>query len=264
MGLDIYLYRYNDYKKTKELTDTFSQRKKEIWNGNDEDEKYNLLSEEQKEKIREEIKTMALSLGLDKWGSPINGMESIELPSSKYPDHLFKIGYFRSSYNEGGIQRILRNLDLPTLDDVFDQTSDDYEFQPNWEKSLERINDLIEKFKSAGAYRVSHVSKNIFGGGPKITTEKEALNVFLEELERNKDTEYNYSNAKGVFSFHEPTKVLAMIPGTFELLGQHECIYVVTQSDNEWYIQALEIVKETIEYVLSQENKEQYYLHWSG
>jgi hypothetical protein len=55
-----------------------------------------------------------------------------------------------------------------------------------------------------------------------------------------------------------------MIPGIQTVLGTRPCIYVVTESDNTWYLQALEVVRETIEFVLSQEDKELYYLHWSG
>jgi len=55
-----------------------------------------------------------------------------------------------------------------------------------------------------------------------------------------------------------------MIQGKEKIFGERDCVYVVTESDNSWYLQALEIVRETIEYVLSRENKEQYYLHWSG
>jgi hypothetical protein len=88
----------------------------------------------------------------------------------------------------------------------------------------------------------------------------------MEELSKKKqgDEGYNYSNSNGEFSFHEPQKVLAMIPGTYKIFNEQPCVYVVTESDNSWYIQALEIIRDTIKYVLSKENKEQYYLHWSG
>ena len=74
--------------------------------------------------------------------------------------------------------------------------------------------------------------------------------------------DYGYSNINGDFYFNEPQKVLAIIPGKQVLLGERDCVYVVTESDNTWYNNALEIVKETIEYVLSQENKEQYYFEY--
>jgi len=270
MGLDIYLYRYDDYNKTKELTDEYNRRQKEIWDGNDEDEKYNLLTDEQKDEYRNKIHEMAISLGLDKWGDHVDGKERCEFDSIYYPDHLFKVGYFRSSYNEGGIERILRNLGLPTMNDIFEH-NDEYHFQPNWERSLINLKNLIDEFKKKGAYRVHCVSKNIFQE-PTINSEKEALGAFINELEQEKekrekypDSErFNYSNIVGEFMFNEPTKVLAFIPGKQDLFGKRDCVYVVTESDNTWYLQALEIIQETIEWVLSKENKEQYYLHWSG
>lgn len=56
----------------------------------------------------------------------------------------------------------------------------------------------------------------------------------------------------------------SMIPGKSTLLRERDCIYVVTESDNSWYEQALVIIKATCEHVLAQDDKEKYYLHWSG
>jgi hypothetical protein len=264
MGLDIYLEKYDDFNKTKELEEKFRIGETEIWEGNDDDENYKLLTEEQKEQYREKVKNFAESLGLDKWGSDKKGRETIELDSVKFPDHYFKIGYFRSSYNEGGIQRILRNLNLPTLDYIFDRENDEYEFQPNWNLALERVREVREKLSQAGNYRCFSASANIFASDNTIKSEGDAIKTFLEEVNRESRSDYNYSNAKGDFFIHEPLKVLALIPGTNKILRERDCVYVITESDNTWYINALDIVEETIEYVLSRENKEQYYLHWSG
>lgn len=267
MGLDIYLYRYNDFNKTQEVEQKYRDYSKEVWDGNDDGEKYDKLSEAQKDEYRAKESAFAKSLGLDRWGYDVTNKECIEINSEKYPDHYFKVGYFRSSYNEGGIQRILRNLGLPDLNDVFNRKNESYEFQPNWESALFNVKSLIEKFKEKGNYRVHHVASNMFNSEPsKIRTEKDALDVFLNEVEKHKDDKekYNYSNSTGEFSFSEPMKVLAMIPGSYKIFHDRECIYVITEGENEWYINALEIVQETIEYVLSKENKDQYYLHWSG
>jgi hypothetical protein len=267
MGLDIYLYRYDDYNKTQELEKKFQDFEKEAWEGNDKDGKYELLTEEQKEGYQKKCNDFASSIGLDKYGLDKTGTEKIEINSEKYPDHYFKIGYFRSSYNEGGIERILRNLGLPTMKDVFTHNEDEYNFQPNWEQALVNVKSLIGEFKKMGSYRVHHVEPNMFRTeAPKIKSEKEALDLFLGEVEKTngQKEKYNYSNSDGEFSFAEPMKVLAMIPGTYRIFNDRECVYVVTESDNTWYINALEIVQDTIEYVLSKENKEQYYLHWSG
>ena len=270
MGLDIYFYRYDDFKKTQELEEKYRELTKDVWEGNDVDEKYDLLTQEQKDNYRAKEKEISTSLGLDISGTHEDGREKIEFNSKLYPEHMFKIGYFRSSYNEGGIQKILYNLGLMTIDEIFNHQNE-YHFQPDWETSLKRVNETIDLFKLKGPYRVSKVTNNIFTQST-IKTSKEAMDVFLSELLKESEIfdkhpnygRYNYSNSVGEFSVAEPRKVLAMIPGTTKLFNERECVYVITESDNTWYIQALEIVKETIEYILSLKNREQYYLHWSA
>jgi hypothetical protein len=262
MGLDIYLYRYDNYEKTRELEVKYNDFSTKTWEDAGE---YNSLTQEQKDEISQKVKDYSLSLGLDKWGSDETTREQIEEPHPLYPDHYFKIGYFRSSYNAGGIERILRNLGLPTMNDIFKHEGEDYHFQPNWEESLVRCEEVIQMLIEKGPYRVHHVSNNMFNQ-PKIHSEKQALDIFIEELNKRKPgvEGYNYSNINGEFLFHEPMKVLSMIPGTYEIFNKQPCVYVITESDNTWYIQALEIVRDTIKYVLSRDNREQYYLHWSG
>lgn len=263
MGLDIYLYRYDNFEDTQRREREHSEFSEKNW-ASTEGREYESLTEEEKNEIRRKDKENAASLGLDDWGSDKEKKEQIELPSEKYPDHYFKIGYFRSSYNSGGIERILRNMGLPTLSDVFNRHGDEYEFQPNWKESLEAINGLISLFIGKGAYRVNSVSANMFRDS-EVKSEERALEIFLEQMRKAGETpEYNYSNSDGEFYLHEPIKVIAMIPGKENLFGERDCVYVVTESDNTWYLQALEIVRDTIEYVLSRENQEQYYLHWSG
>jgi hypothetical protein len=266
MGLDIYLYRYDNFERNRELEENYESYSEKLWA---EAGEYENLTQEQKDEIRSKLKEYALPLGLDEWGSCDDGVDMIEETHPDYPDHYFKIGYFRSSYNEGGIERILRNLGLSTLHDIFNyESGDEYYFQPNWEESLVRCEETIELFRQKGGYRVHHVSGNIFKQ-PDVHSEKDALDIFLEELEKERPTRndgerYNYSNSRGEFNMAEPIKVLAFIPGTYKIFNSQPCVYVVTESDNTWYINALEIVRDTIKYVLSKENKEQYYLHWSG
>jgi hypothetical protein len=262
MGLDIYLYKYENFEETTQKEKLHRNFDEKLWEGLD----YNSLSQEEKDNIRNKSKEHAKSLGLDEWGSDEKSKNRVETNPSKYPDHYFKIGYFRSSYNDSGIERILGNLDLPTLRDIFDYEEEKNIFQPNWENSLKNINSLIEDFSMKGPYRVHDVSPNLFRD-PDVNSEKEALEVFIHELSREKgeDPEMNsYTNVKGEFYLSEPLKVVAMIPGTSKLLGQRPCTYIVTESDNTWYSQALEIVRDTIQFVLDQEDKEKYYLHWSG
>lgn len=260
MGLDIYLYKYEDFNKSRALEKQYRDFEERAWA---EVGEYDNLTEDQKKAVSDKCRAFELELGLSKWGE--GPKELIELDHPDHPDHMFKIGYFRSSYNGGGIERVLKNLGLPTLCDIFQTDGQTYHLQPDWSASLERCKDAIEKLKAAGAYRVNHVSANMFKA-PEISSEAEAFQAFTKELKSHRDNncDYNYSNSVGEFSIHEPNKVLAMIPGTYSIFREMPCVYVITESDNSWYITALEIVKATIEFVLAKEDKEKYYLHWSG
>jgi hypothetical protein len=258
MGLDIYLYKYQDFEKTKKAEDQYSEFSEKLWDGKE----YDSLSKEEKDSLFQEEKEFATNLGLDESGEDVTGKKRIEFPHQDYPDHYFRIGYFKSSYNSGGIERILHTLGLPTLHDVFQQEGE-YVFRPNWQASLDRINELIKSFKEKGPYRVHQVSANIFSQ-PEIKSAKQALDAFITELDRENKLKSNYSNKTGEFYMTDPIKVLAMIPGKSTLFEERDCIYVVTESDNTWYEQALEIVKATCEHVLSQEDMEKYYLRWSS
>jgi hypothetical protein len=259
MGLDIYLYKYQDFEKTQRLEKEYEEFSEKLWEGHE----YDSMAQEVKDELCAKEKEFAESLGLDEYGDDKAGKECIELSHPDYPDHYFRIGYFRSSYNDGGIERILRNLELPTLHDIFQKDDEEYSFQPDWQEALTRVTDVIEKFKEKGAYRVHSVSANIFSES-EIKSEAQALTAFMTELNRENPFSSNYSCKAGEFYIAEPLTVLAMIPGKSKILRETDCVYVVTESDNTWYIQALEIVKATCEHVIAQADINQYYLHWSG
>ena len=267
MGLDIYLYRYDNFNDTIDRETKYEEFSNKLWAEQTED--YDKLSQEVKDEIRQKCKEYAASLGLDEYGTDVNGKEMIEFDSALYPKHMFKIGYFRSSYNDGGIERILQNFGLPTLYDIFEVNDNEYQKKPDWKRALTNVTKVIEDFKAKGNYRVRPIYTNSFMDDiPKEP--KEALEIFLKEKEsyeaRAMGSEgYNYSNGKGEFNFGEPEKILAFIPGKCRyIFNDRECVYAVVEGDNGWYINALEIVKETIEYVLGKDNIDQYYLHWSG
>ena len=79
----------------------------------------------------------------------------------------------------------------------------------------------------------------------------------------------SFSNQAGEF-FLNGLKVQAFIHGTTSLLRQSSyCVYAVVEKnkekpENNWYLQALQIMAETCKYVLSQPDKGVYYLYWSG
>lgn len=265
MGLDIYLTRYENFEDTQKRETEYSEYSETLWKKHD-DKKYEDIPEEVKEEIRKKEEDKANELNLGEWGSDETNVKTIEIDSEKYPDHYFKVGYFRSSYNGGGINRVLSNLGLPTLNEMFMVEKDDYYIQPDWKKVIENVKKVLEDFRNKGAYRIQEISSNIFSDRDLPNTPKEAMDVFNEELDKQKDRDYEggYSNINGEFYPNTGLKVLALIPGKTEFFGSRDCIYVVTESENDWYYQALEIVIDTCEFVLKQEDKEKYYLRWSG
>lgn len=265
MGLDVYLYRYEN----RDLSDSLEKQYEEFTNSNWGTKKYDSLSESEKREYREKDKKFAAELGLDEYGNDKKHKKCIEINSSKYPDHYFKIGYWRSSYNDGGINRILSNYGLPTLTEIFNP-QDQYTFAPDWDLCLIKVKDTIEQLKTMPNLRCFDVSWNEFRNPNEssIVNERDAMKTFLVEKAKDRDEEFSsYSNINGYFNLKEPLKVYGLISGVKKMLLSTTllpCTYVICEGENEWYTQALEIVQETIEYVLLQDDKEKYLLHWSG
>lgn len=260
MGLDIYLKKYENFEETIRKEEEFRDYEEKLWMGVD----YNSLSELEKQEFKEKERLFSFSLGLDEYGQDEINKKSVSMDHPKYPDHYFKIGYFRSSYNDSGIEKILRNMGLPTMGEIFNPKGE-YIFQPDWEECLTKINDLIKDFSLKGDFRVFCVDQNIFKE-PNVNSEKDALSVFMKEMERSEgDRLESYSNINGEFHLKEPLQVLGLIPGNNNSFGgKRPCTYVVVKSSNKWYSEALEIIRDTVEFVLKQEDSQKYFLHWSG
>lgn len=266
MGLDIYLYRYENKEITVQKENQYEEQSQKNWDARGE---YESLNDEQKQSVRAENATFAESLGLNKSGSDEVNKKCIEFDSKKYPEHYFKIGYFRSSYNGGGINRVLKNLGMGDLYEIFNRgDNDEYIFQPDWQMLMIRVKEAIEKLKSLPNLRCFNVGWNEFKGDPsnaQITSEEQALALFMEKAKTFRDDD-GFSCSEGDF-FPKGIKVFGLISGAnkrFFVDQKLPCTYVVIEGENEWYIQALEIIQETIEYVLEQPDKDKFYLHWSS
>lgn len=262
MGLDVYLYKYADFEETRRKEKEYDEYSESLWASR----LYVDIPEEEREEIRKKEHKFKTSLGI---GDDNNSMrECIELPSSKYPTHQFKIGYFRSSYNDSGINRILDTVCGKTLGDIFKsaEIADSYYIKPNWENALRVTEDLILKLTDhMRKINVSVSTVDIpIGGSSKLpTSTKEALTAYIEEFLRGRvPFDGAYSNSVGLFSIKSAQKVKALIPG---LRYSRPCVYIIHEETSfSWYIESLEIVKETIEYVLAQPDNQKYYFHWSA
>lgn len=214
------------------------------------------------------------------------GFEHIELPSERVEgDTLFKIGYFRSSYNSGGINSVLRDAGLPDLYHIFPEGNDGYIFAPDWAKALDRCKDVIAQFETEceEGGRLTFRATDFAARGPyhdpTPTNEAEALELFMQEYESVKERDLklkekgeekhpfmsnNYGNGKGTFMFDDPYEAVGFIGGT-AFMGP--CVYVIHRVKAELmdsYRDALEIVQETIEHVLNSGEPERFYFHWSA
>lgn len=244
MGLDVYLYKCNNV----------AQAEADIaaYNAFDEEHAidFNTATQEEKDAYFDLMEEFAKTVNCSKYGESLLH-EMIEINSSLYPDHLFKVGYFRSSYNDGGINAILDSNGVMDLYGIFD-VQDERTIYPNWEESLKRAEKALEDFKAAGSYTVSRE----FSNGSGIKTREEAMSVFKKKLSEKTDSNFrSFSCSDGLFVL-DGFKVYAII-------GSNPS-FIVHDLEKDWYVQALEIVIETIKYVLSQPDRDSYYFHWSA
>jgi hypothetical protein len=266
MGLDVYLYKYSDFKKSKKNEKAYDDYSNKLYDTLEGIEDEQILKDA-RAGIRIKLEEKAKDLGLNDWGGDITYREKIELDSVLHPDHMFKIGYFRSSYNGGGINNVLRDLEIPGLYDIFEHNEDDYEFCPDWRDALRVVQESINLLKKDKGYRVDSVSANLFSPDDVPTSAAAALQIFYEQLNaKSKNKEFlSYSNKNGEFYLDKNgLKVHGLIPG--KDMFQRPCTFVIykPKDANKYYLEALEVVKETIEYVLAQENPQDFYLSWSA
>lgn len=286
MGLDVYLYRSEtsladieakrergsqmEANATKELLAKYGVTK---WDD---------LPEAKQDDFYAELETRAIAAGFDKyWDVTETDEEKIELDSKVHPDHMFKIGYFRSSYNAGGTNRVLREAIGTSLDDIFKSTNgEDYYRQVNWADSLKRARDARDAFakhlkKSAG-YSVEEFFPNVFGFDPSkpagITSQKEALEKFTAQREQwesqehakmprgfgdafmNKDGHYFFGDSTmEVHAVLEGSKESFMpgvtLPGFYLIVKHKDSIDPETGKSSkpfQWYSEALEDRKSVV------------------
>lgn len=187
-----------------------------------------------------------------------------------HPDHLFTMGYFRSSYNSGGINHILSDLGTGGLHYIFQPKGDEYEFLPNWGEVTARAKDVlatVERFvKEDKAIGLEFVA---WPGHAKDKAPKDAAaarELFLAELKRESPGIESYSNGLGGFFIKESAKVRAWMPGTDDWLGvQRPGVWMVLEQDMTWYIQALEILIEAASHYALETipGKKEFYVTWS-
>lgn len=282
MGLDVSLYYCADRataKAAEEAHEAFTEAEWDKFG----DLKYEHIPEAEKDECSAACKANAISLGLTGEYESHPAMVKIEENSAKYPDHMYKIGYFRSSYNDGGIEHVMKNLGVPALYDIFDRNrGEEYEFVPDWKAVRDNASLAVAALKAKMAESISQyypifVGMSFLSKPSEYPSSQEAAVKIFEKalpqlLERaaKPDDSWggDYSSKDGYFSVRG-LQVFAALPG--QGLFHEQGVYLMVKNDGKdgahpltWYLNALEIVEETADYVLTQPDPQHFYIHWSA
>jgi hypothetical protein len=269
MGLSVYLARYENFEQAKALEDRFRAESKKIWDN--AEITYEEMSEDEKNACRMECEVLASNMGLDADGRVLDGREEVCFDSTVYPEHMFKVGYIRSSYNEGGIDYLLQRALNVRLAEIFGYTNKS-DFSPDWDSALEKLDSVYIRLK--GMLRDGKFFDVMkFDTGflmhlkiPRALPESphQALMKFLDEFAKHKG-DGAYSSADGEFYLKDPVKLHGIMPGTQKIgSAESEVIYLIFDNKIDWYLEAIEIMKEMVSFVISSGESEKYYLHWSA
>lgn len=276
MGLDIYLRKCADLDAAKAAEEAANAEIDALWTAFGG---YDAASEAQKEAISAQSEEIAKRHGMTSSHGLHSSIVEFDRKDSQIdPDHMFKVGYFRSGYSEGGIENKLRTLGLPTMTEIFGQT-DEYDFKPDWGAALVKVGEAITGYTAhlagpTGKFSITEV-RSLWGFGANDMAE--AMKLFEAQITKAAGGFDSYSNSDGHF-WTNGLKVRAVITKTFDpsasagaigRLLNSPSVFVVYDKETEdgkedWYLTALKIVRETIEFVLAQPDKQHFYLVWSG
>jgi hypothetical protein len=230
--------------------------------------KYDDLSDAQRETVRAATKAYNEANDLDEWGSS-NKIQDICSKSAKFPEHMFEVGYLRSSYNEGGINSVLKRAGCMDLYDIFKPEDGEYYVDIDWTAAQERCDEAIIQFREhltgpMAGYDVTRVSN--FGSNG-VSDASEALAILKEQLEKHPAGNgfRSYGCREGDF-YLDGLEIVGVIPncgfggGVFLLTKDKK----VEAPEDNWYMQALIVTKEMIDFVVAQPDPDNYFLGWSA
>jgi hypothetical protein len=228
MGLDVYLYHLPDLDIDKVVLHYERSIQIDI---QAQKGKNSPLTEEECAAICQQCLQLALDMGLppDIENQINKKRQEVDLPSVKYPDE-YRIGYWHSGYGGGGIDTILKLTIGSGLYDAFPEAKPRIYIKPNWQRSLQVLQDMLDRFQSKGFQNQN----------------------FLEVIGFSIDSAHDFLE-----SFSSLTSKGQQLMDEFE-------DYFSPQSMFADYVKELEAIIETVEYVLAQPFKEEYILYWSA
>lgn len=238
----------------------------------------------------------ARSLGLSEDGGPehVPGCRRISIPIPGEEEHPFSIGHWTLERSAVGLNQVLNaycGRDLYWV--VPEARKVDPEFpyiQPDWEAAQFRAEDLLEdlraKARKSDAYEVIDLNP-LSEEGPAFDVHgpAQALQLFLWERDWREKTKpeeeplYAYTTPSGMFMFDGPNpdggrfvspRLRAVVRGVRRASEEDKrevfpANYLIVEWEApqlEWYIKAMQRVRETLRYVADRSRTERYYLRW--
>lgn len=270
MGLDVYLEKCADFSAMCAARAQADREIEALWDGLD----FSQLSEERKKALCDEQQGIPLRLGLGEPYGCGHGSSRIKQDSLVHPNHLFKVGYFRSSYNGGGFDSVMGRKGLPTLDEILLAVEEHGGYvRCDWVQAKQRASAALAQYQTLqgsllGRLDVLQVSANLFDPDHGPRDEREALAVAARLLERPRRDDHGFSCKDGEV-YPLGLKVLALLPGKDTTFKEPlPCTYVVyerpAQDKPDWYLQALQVVNETLDFILADPHPEHFHLVWSS
>ena len=232
MGLDVQLYRLPGFDTDKVVL--YSEKSSQIWIRAQQGKKVPLTEQESAE-LSQRSEHLALKMGL-----PPGIDEQIEqkkqevtLPSVKYPKER-QIGYWNSGYGGGGVDTILKATIGRGLYDAFPEAKRrGYYIKPNWQRSHKVLHNMLTRFRAKGHedQKFLNAISYTLGLGPSFLAGP------------NPPTEATEKWRAIISHLQESLTPESMFTG---------------------YVKELESIIETVEWVLTQPDEDQYILSWGA
>ena len=202
----------------------------------------------------------------------VNVVPSIGVDSEKFPKHEFKLGYFHSDYSENGFDSVLRlrtGLGLKYI--FFGSMSAELKpsSKPNWTTVLKNTNYVIGQLQRTiedyGWFTIKIIPTPVHNPSGFISS-KQAFDYFVTKnaiFGKNKDMSWITSKEGKLFLKNRPN-VAAILSGVSEIddTPVAYAIFEASLDQSKYYFEGLEIIKETAEYILKQEDPSIYEVHW--
>jgi hypothetical protein len=291
MGLDVSLYKCPNLNYAMKMEQAYEAALDQVYEEWNDFCKNHSPTQQEEDEFNK--KRMALKDKFEIEGYNHKSLERIRFDSKTEPEHLFKIGYMRSSYNGAGINSVANVFGLPDLYTIFEIDNEDYFQEHDWDTIYQNVKDALEKWQAhasspAGKYwvhtfrprlnssKLSTTGQLIPEG---ITSEHEAIERLnenylkkKEEIDKDEWRLSGWTSHKGEF-YPKPLKVAAIVAGAWNPeqplhFRNMPVTYLVCERENEdtiqWYVTALQIVQEMVEWILEHPDKDQFFTGWSG